>query len=182
MKRRWIGITGLAFITTALLLGLLGPSLWPSAFWNSRYSGMIGPGMMSGGMIGPGMMNGGTIGPGMMSGGMMGGGMMSGGMMGGGMMSGGMMSGEVAGDSGQPFDQRFLDQMIMHHQGAIRMARILQASNTDPELEALADSIISAQSAEIEHMNELRAEHYGGPTPSGGVPSDGDGGGHAGGH
>jgi uncharacterized protein (DUF305 family) len=130
MKRRWIGITGLAFIVTALLLGQLGPSLWPSAFWNSRYSGMIGSGMMSGGMIGPGM------------------------------MSGGMMSGEVAGDSSQPFEQRFLDQMIMHHQGAVMSAQMMIADSARPELRDLAQRIIAAQQREIAQMQQWRNDWY----------------------
>jgi uncharacterized protein (DUF305 family) len=126
MKRRWIGITGLAFIGTALLLGLLGPSLWPSAFWNGRYSGMIGPGMMSGGM-----------------------------------MSGGMMSGEVAGDSNQPFDQRFLDQMIVHHQGAVMSAQMMIADSARPELRDLAQRIITAQQREIAQMQQWHNDWYG---------------------
>ncbi|MDQ3023131.1 MAG: DUF305 domain-containing protein [bacterium] len=81
-----------------------------------------------------------------------------------------------------PFDPEFIDMMILHHQGAIRMARILLANNFDPELETLANSIITAQSAEIQDMNALRSEHYGGPSPSGGVPGEGDAGNHGGEH
>ena len=70
-----------------------------------------------------------------------------------------------------PFDQTFIDMMIMHHQGAINMARALLYNNTDTELGGLANSIITAQSAEIEEMNAIRTEAYGSPSPSGGIPA-----------
>jgi hypothetical protein len=112
MKARWIGVTGAVLVLTALVLGTLGRSLWPSAFWSSSYSGTMGPGMMSGGMMSGGMASGGMMGPGMMSGGMMSG-----------RIGNGMMGSGLAGNPNQPFDQRFLDQMIMHHQGAVMSAQ-----------------------------------------------------------
>ena len=94
MKTRWIGITGVALILAALVLGTLAPYVLPNAFRSATYSGTFGPGMMNGGITGGnGMMGGGVMGGnGGMMGGMMNGGMM-GGMMNGGMMNGGMMGG-----------------------------------------------------------------------------------------
>ena len=73
-------------------------------------------------------------------------------------------------DSARPFDREFIDQMIPHHQGAIRMARIELAEGQDEETRDLAQAIITAQSGEIEAMNAWREEWYGAPSPAGGVP------------
>ena len=73
-----------------------------------------------------------------------------------------------------PFDRAFIDAMIAHHQGAIRMARIELAEGEDAEAKSLAEAVIAAQSAEIEQMNEWRVEWYGSPSPAGGVPEEDD--------
>lgn len=76
--------------------------------------------------------------------------------------------------SAQPFDREFIDMMIPHHQGAIRMARIEQSKGEDPRTRALADNIVSAQSKEIAEMNSWRQRWYGAPSPAGGVPARSD--------
>ena len=150
MKHGWIGITGLALVLASLILGSLGPSLWPQAFWSGQSSAMMGPGMMSGSM-----MSGGTMSGGMMNGGVMGPGMMNGGMMGGGMMGRGTLT-----DASTPFDQRFLDQMIAHHQGAVMSAQMMIANSARPELRDLAQRIITGQQREIDQMRAWRQEWY----------------------
>ncbi|MBN1529240.1 MAG: DUF305 domain-containing protein [Thermoleophilaceae bacterium] len=72
-----------------------------------------------------------------------------------------------------PFDRMFIDQMVAHHQGAIRMARVARAKSEDPELRELANGIIQAQAAEIDEMNAWRKGWYGASSPSGGVPKSG---------
>jgi uncharacterized protein (DUF305 family) len=72
----------------------------------------------------------------------------------------------------KPFDREFIDMMVPHHQGAIRMARIELAQGQDPELERVAEAIIEAQSREIEEMNSWRQDWYGAPSPAGGVPPE----------
>lgn len=72
------------------------------------------------------------------------------------------------------FDREFIDQMIPHHQGAIRMAWIELNDGADPQTQELANNIIAAQSAEINQMNEWRTKWYGEPSPSGGIPVEGD--------
>src|SRR5690606_5422262 len=74
----------------------------------------------------------------------------------------------------RPFDREFIDAMIPHHQGAIRMARMQLNGGDDAELQTLSGQVIEAQSVEIEKMNEWRTEWYGGPSPSGGVPPEDD--------
>jgi uncharacterized protein (DUF305 family) len=84
------------------------------------------------------------------------------------------------------FDRMFIDMMIPHHQGAIRMARAQLADGADPEMRTLAKAIIAAQSREIQRMNAWRTDWYGSPSPAGGVPREGEdppmhGGDHGGG-
>ncbi len=134
MHSRWTGATGVILILIALVLNTLGPRLFPTAFW-----GQTNPN----GMIGPGMI--------------------SGGMMFG-MLGSGMIGGEVAGDPSQSFDQRFLDQMIMHHQGAVMSAQMMIADSARPELRDLAQRIITAQQREIDQMLDWRKEWFGSRT------------------
>lgn len=62
-----------------------------------------------------------------------------------------MMSG-LAGKTGDDFDKAFLSEMIVHHQGAVDMAREVLAKSKRPELTKLANDIISTQTKEIEMM------------------------------
>ena len=80
------------------------------------------------------------------------------------------MTGEMAaamrmdmdlGPADQDFDRRFIDAMVPHHQGALAMAADLQAKSQRPELKALAASIISVQTQEIDQMLNWRRVWYG---------------------
>ena len=75
-------------------------------------------------------------------------------------------------EASKPFDRAFIDEMIPHHQGAILMARMELADGQDPEVMDLAQSIIDAQSSEIERMNEWRMQWYGAESPEGGIPPE----------
>jgi uncharacterized protein (DUF305 family) len=66
-----------------------------------------------------------------------------------------------------PFDRAFIDHMVPHHEGAIRMARVVLPKTNDPELRELAEGIVTAQKREIEAMRAVRREHYGEPSPPG---------------
>ncbi len=154
MKTRWIGITGGALILMALVLGLLGSRLFPAAYSTTALANGPRNGPMNGQMNG-GMMNG----------------QMNGGMM------GDMMSGEVGGDPSLPFDQRFLDQMIMHHEGAVMSTQHMIASSTRPELRDLAQRIIAGQQAELDQMRAWRTTWYGAGAPEPGAMMDQMGGG-----
>lgn len=59
---------------------------------------------------------------------------------------------ELASLSGDAFDQKFAEYMILHHEGAIDMARGVESS-TNPEVAALAQAIIETQQTEIDEMN-----------------------------
>jgi uncharacterized protein (DUF305 family) len=62
------------------------------------------------------------------------------------------MNGSIAGKTGDAFDSAFLENMIVHHEGAVGMARQVLNTSKRPELIALANAIISAQEKEITQM------------------------------
>ena len=82
----------------------------------------------------------------------------------------GMAMGMDGLESKQGFERNFIDAMVPHHQGAIRMARVELAKGGDAESKAVADGIIAAQSKEIAQMNGWRLRWYGAMSPAGGVP------------
>jgi uncharacterized protein (DUF305 family) len=87
-------------------------------------------------------------------------------------------------EDAKPFDREFIDMMIGHHQGAIRMARAQLERGQNRELKDLATAIEDAQAKEIDDMNTWRVEWFGELSPAGGVPAEepaeGDGGEHGG--
>ena len=70
------------------------------------------------------------------------------------------MSAGLKGKTGDEFDQAFLDEMIIHHEGAVEMAEQVLATSKRPELLKLADDIITAQTTEIRMMMQWRAEWF----------------------
>ncbi len=68
----------------------------------------------------------------------------------------GMMSAEemdmLSAATGPGFDKLWQEMMIMHHEGAIEMAKAEKANGSSPEALALADQIILAQQTEIDEM------------------------------
>jgi uncharacterized protein (DUF305 family) len=57
-----------------------------------------------------------------------------------------------------PYDIRFIDAMIPHHEGAIAMANDALSKAEKSETKTLAQAIIKAQTAEIEQMKQWRTE------------------------
>ncbi len=84
------------------------------------------------------------------------------GQMDGGMMDhSGMDHGSMdLGPADESFDLRFIDAMIMHHQGAVVMAEDAQQNSTRPEIQTLASEIITAQETEIAEMQAWRQAWY----------------------
>ena len=64
---------------------------------------------------------------------------------------------EVGKDTAIPFEIRFIDAMIPHHESAISMAKEAQQKAEHAELKAMAETIIKTQSVEIEQMKAWRA-------------------------
>ncbi len=77
-------------------------------------------------------------------------------------MSGMMMdmTGRMKGKTGDELDKIFLEDMIVHHQGAVDMAKELQKSTKRPELQKMAKDIIDAQTKEIDMMKTWLAEWF----------------------
>lgn len=77
----------------------------------------------------------------------------------GGMMMDGMMSqadmDRLETSTGTEFDRLWLELMIQHHEGAVKMSNTEVADGKNPEAIALAQSIISSQQAEITAMEAL---------------------------
>ena len=59
-----------------------------------------------------------------------------------------------------PFDRAFIDAMIPHHESAIEMAQVAYRESNNPEIMALAEGIVEAQSREITQMERWRKEWY----------------------
>lgn len=64
-----------------------------------------------------------------------------------------MMS-ELEGKKGDKFDEAFLSEMIVHHEGAVVMAEAVLKNSKRPELINLANNIIKAQTSEIQMMKD----------------------------
>lgn len=67
----------------------------------------------------------------------------------------------LEGKSGTALEKAFLDEMIVHHRGAIDMAQTLLKGTNRPELVKLAHDIITAQTGEIALMQKWRLEWFG---------------------
>lgn len=65
---------------------------------------------------------------------------------------------ELESAEGDAFDALFLELMVLHHEGAVTMARTELDEGVDPQARELAQEIIDAQEEEIAHMNDLLGE------------------------
>lgn len=70
------------------------------------------------------------------------------------------MNAELEGKTGDLFDQAFLAEMIVHHQGAVEMAELALTNAKHQELKDLATGIISAQNKEIAEMKLWQTDWY----------------------
>jgi len=71
-----------------------------------------------------------------------------------GMMSKADMT-RLANSKGAAFDRLWVELMIQHHEGAVRMAKDEVADGKDPAARALAASIVISQETEIREMTAL---------------------------
>jgi uncharacterized protein (DUF305 family) len=70
------------------------------------------------------------------------------------------MTSEIANKTGEEFDKAFLGEMIVHHQGAIDMARAALQYAQHQEIKDLANAIIGAQENEINQMRAWQKTWY----------------------
>lgn len=68
------------------------------------------------------------------------------------------MTGELKSKTGDDFDKAFLATMIVHHQGAIDMAKLAKENAKHDELKKLSEDIILAQTKEIEQMKQWQMD------------------------
>lgn len=70
------------------------------------------------------------------------------------------MNAALKGKTGDAFDQVFLSEMIVHHQGAVEMAQLALTNAKHQEIKDLANGIISAQNKEISEMKAWQKSWY----------------------
>ena len=58
------------------------------------------------------------------------------------------------------FDRAFIEMMVPHHQGAIRMASHEFSSGSNPEITALAKRITASQTSQIKQMKLWYSSWY----------------------
>ena len=73
-----------------------------------------------------------------------------------------MMAG-LEGKTGDAFDKAFIEEMVVHHQGAVDMAQAALKNGKHQELLTLATAIIKAQNKEIADMKAWYKSWYGTP-------------------
>lgn len=66
----------------------------------------------------------------------------------------------------QAYDLQFIDTMIVHHQGAIKMAQMVLGKTQRPQLRAFAQKVIDDQSKEIDQLRGWREQWYSGKPPA----------------
>lgn len=64
----------------------------------------------------------------------------------------------LQGKTGDNFDEAFIAGMIVHHQGAIDMAKLAKDNAKHDEVKSLANDILAAQSKEIDMMRSWQTQ------------------------
>ncbi len=64
----------------------------------------------------------------------------------------------MEGKTGMNFDKAFLESMIVHHEGAIEMAREAKEKGQHPQVKQMSEDIITAQTKEIDQMKTWISE------------------------
>ena len=76
-------------------------------------------------------------------------------------MGSGEMARQMVMENGKYSDERFIDAMVPHHQGAIEMAKVALEHAEHEEIKELSHNIISSQQAEIEELKSIKKEEFG---------------------
>ncbi|WP_017316001.1 DUF305 domain-containing protein [Mastigocladopsis repens] len=67
---------------------------------------------------------------------------------------------EDLGSADAEFDMRFMNAMIVHHEGAVEMAKDALSKSKRPEIKQLAQEIRTSQQTEIDQMKKWRQAWY----------------------
>lgn len=70
------------------------------------------------------------------------------------------MMASMHGKTGDDFDKAFMQEMTIHHQGAITMAEAALKNAKHEEIKQMAQDIITAQTKEINQMKQWQAQWY----------------------
>lgn len=68
------------------------------------------------------------------------------------------MADNLDGKSGDEFDKAFIEGMIVHHEGAVAMAKKAESQAKHDEVKTLSRAIISAQETEISQMKQWQKD------------------------
>lgn len=71
------------------------------------------------------------------------------------------MTAGLEGKTGDAFDRAFIEEMIVHHEGAVAMAQQAQRLAQHQEIKQMAQEIIAAQTREIATMRGWLQAWYG---------------------
>ena len=66
------------------------------------------------------------------------------------------------GAASQPYDLQFIDGMIHHHEGAIKMSNMVLSKTERPQLKEFAQRIVEDQTKEIGQMKGWREQWFAG--------------------
>jgi len=67
----------------------------------------------------------------------------------------------LEGEDGAYSDERFIDMMVPHHQGAVEMAEVALENAQREEIRQLSRDIVSTQEAEIRELKAIKQEEFG---------------------
>jgi uncharacterized protein (DUF305 family) len=76
-------------------------------------------------------------------------------------MGSGGMARDMVMESGRYSDERFIDAMVPHHQGAVEMAQVALKNAEHGEVRQLSEDIVSAQEAEIRELKAIKEQEFG---------------------
>lgn len=71
------------------------------------------------------------------------------------------MTAGLDGKTGDDFDRAFIEEMIVHHEGAVAMAEQALLSAKHAEIKTMAQEIVSAQTREIDTMRSWLRSWFG---------------------
>lgn len=75
------------------------------------------------------------------------------------------MTTSLRGKTGDKYDEAFIASMIVHHEGAVEMAKLSNTRAKHDEIKELSKAIIAAQEKEIAEMKQWQVD-WGYPTTS----------------
>lgn len=67
---------------------------------------------------------------------------------------------KALGPKNAMYDKRFMDLMIVHHEGGIKMAKDALNKSERPEIKEMAQQIIDSQEKEIQQMKDWEKSWY----------------------